>query len=296
MKSAVYFSETRPQFLILSVVLVFLATAMSHYYASINWMYTLLCFSGLILLHTSVNVLNDYSDYVSGVDFRTHRTPFNGGSGLLTSGKISPETTLKIGLISFGLALPIGGYFLFARGWFLLPLFLTGAFLTLCYTEWIAKSGYGLPELAAGLGLGALPVFGMFIIMSPEFKFSALYASIPSGILVTNLLFLNEFPDTEADKIAQRKTLPILLGHRRASQIYAFLTVMVYVWIAVGAALNVLPFYTLTTFLTFPLALKAVKVALRHHHLPEILPALAANVQMVILTQLLLGMSFVLAG
>ena len=194
MNLRIYFLVTRANFLVLSVVLVFLSASISLYFGSLHWGYVLLCLVGLVLLHTSVNVLNEYYDYRSGVDFKTKRTPFSGGSGSLTEGKISPRATLTLGLVSFALALPIGIYFVLIYGWGLLLLFLIGAFFVLCYTSWLTKLGYGIPELSAGLGLGTLPVIGMYVILSSEFRFSALYASIPSGILVTNLLLLNEIP------------------------------------------------------------------------------------------------------
>ncbi len=47
----------------------------------LSW--ALLALLGLLLAHVSVNVLNDYFDYRSGVDLKTQRTPFSGGSGIL---------------------------------------------------------------------------------------------------------------------------------------------------------------------------------------------------------------------
>ena len=104
------FLETRPQFLLLSPILVFLGMAMAMYQGSFSWVYFLLSVIGLTLLHTSVNVLNDYSDHKTGIDFKTKRTPFSGGSGFLTIGKVNPEAALKLGLGSFFLAVPIGVY------------------------------------------------------------------------------------------------------------------------------------------------------------------------------------------
>lgn len=295
MKLLLYIRETRPQFLVLSFVLIFLAMGMSIHYATVNWIYLILCLCGLVLLHISVNTINDYCDYRSGIDLQTRRTPFSGGSGLLTEGVISPGEALALGLGSFALAIPIGFFFLLVRGIYLLPLFIAGAGLVLLYTVWLTRIGFGIPEIAAGLGLGTLPVFGSFYIVTGQFHGGALFASIPSGLLVANLLFLNEFPDIAADAAAGRKTLPIILGLPAAARLYAVTTTIVYIWIVVGCLTQLMPLWTMLGFLTFPLARKAISIALNNPNLPDIIPALAANVQLILLIQILMGLGFIIA-
>ncbi|MCX7765556.1 MAG: prenyltransferase, partial [Candidatus Sumerlaeia bacterium] len=268
--------ETRPNFLILPIVLVILASAISYYYGTVNLLASGLALVGLLLLHISVNTLNEYFDYIWGVDQHTQRTPFSGGSGLLPAGKLAPSVALRLGIISFVLAVPVGGYFIFTRGWFLLPLFIAGAIIVLGYTPVLTKIGYGTAEISAGLGLGTLPVWGICLILNPQFSLPILYASIPSGFLVANLLFLNEFPDVEADKIAGRKTLPIQLGKRRAGFLYALTTSAVYIWLIIGAVIQLMPVSSLIALLTLPLAIKAIRIALTHKTNSELLPALGA--------------------
>lgn len=80
MRLKIWFLETRPQFLLLSVVLVLLGTAIARnegYFDGLKFILTTL---GLLLAHASVNILNDYFDYKSGIDLQTTRTPFSGGS------------------------------------------------------------------------------------------------------------------------------------------------------------------------------------------------------------------------
>ncbi|PJA27626.1 MAG: prenyltransferase [candidate division Zixibacteria bacterium CG_4_9_14_3_um_filter_46_8] len=290
------FLETRPQFLLLSPILVFLGMAMAMYQGSFSWVYFLLSVIGLTLLHTSVNVLNDYSDHKTGIDFKTKRTPFSGGSGFLTIGKVNPEAALKLGLGSFFLAVPIGVYFVIKEGWHLLPLFLVGSVFVLWYTSHLSKVGGGLSEISAGLGLGSLPVLGTFIIINGGFSWVALYASIPSGFLVCNLLLLNEFPDAEADKTGQRRTLPIVLGYKKAALVYSTLIVMAYLWVVIGVALGLMPAWALIALLTLPFGLRAISGALRFKSFEELIPAQGANILTVLLTQLLLGCGYIVAN
>jgi len=290
-----YFLETRPHFLILSLVLIILSTSMALYDGFFNLKYSLLAFLGLLLLHISVNTFNDYYDYKSGVDLKTKRTPFSGGSGFLTSGAISAKKTFWLATISFILAVSIGIYFILNKGWFLLPIFILGAMFVLFYTNFLAKLGLGISELSAGLGLGTLPVLGVYLILNQDFSFSVLFASIPSGILVCNLLLLNEIPDVDADKIGKRKTLPILLGKDRAARIYSGLTLLVYLWIILGVIIKIMPPFTLIALFTLPLASKAIKGSMAHTDMDKLLPAQGANVMIVLLTQFLLGIGYILA-
>ncbi len=289
------FLETRPQFLLLSPILVFLGFSIALYHGNYNGLYFALCLIGLSLLHTSVNTLNDYSDFVTGIDLKSKRTPFSGGSGLLPSGRLKPSAALALGLTSFILAIPIGVYFLLKLGPDILPLFLIGAFFVLLYTTFITRLGFALGEISAGLGLGTLPVIGVYFIMMGNFSYDALYASIPSGFLVFNLLLLNEFPDSEADLEGRRKTLPIVLGHKRAAMIYSTLVLLTYLWIIIGVLIRLMPFWTLLAILTMPIGLKAIRGSLTFKSLEDLIPAQGANVAIVLLIQLFMGIGYTVA-
>ena len=124
---------------------------------------------------------------------------------------------------------------------------------------------------------------------------TAIYASIPSGLLVANLLLLNEFPDAEADKKGDRKTLPITIGKKGAAVVYTALTIAVYLWIIAGVVLKLMPAWTLLACLTIPLALKAIAGSFKPGDMEKLIPALGANVMVVLVTQLLMGIGYLLS-
>jgi len=291
MKLKLWFLETRPSFLLLPVVVAFLGTCIAWYDGFVNIAYAFLAFMGLLFCHISVNVLNEYFDYKSGIDFETVKTPFSGGSGILPSALLNPKRVFWFGSASFLITIPIGIYFVVATGWLLLPILIIGAICILFYTPIITKLGW--PEWSPGLGLGTLPILGFYYIQTATYTWPAVVASIPSGMLVYNLLLLNEFPDTEADKKAGRKTLPILMGKTRASRVYSVLTVIVYLWIVGGVVAGMMPSFSLIVLLTLPFAVKAIKGALKYREM--IMPAMANNVLVVLLTQLLLGIGYILS-
>jgi len=288
----VWFLETRPSFLLLSVVLVFLGTCIAWYDGYFHLGHAVLACAGLLLAHISVNVLNEYFDYRSGVDLETRRTPFSGGSGILPAGLLKPRHVLWLGIVCFLLDIPIGIYFIMVKGWLLLPLLLVGVACIFLYTPLILKLRW--PEWAPGIGLGILPVLGAYFVQTVNYL-PAVIASIPSGILVHNLLLLNEFPDVEADRKGGKKTLPISIGKTGAGIVYSVLTVIVYLWIIGGVWAGQMPVFSLIALLTIPLAIKAIRGSLKHQDMTTLLPAMASNVGVVLLTQLLLGIGYILA-
>jgi 1,4-dihydroxy-2-naphthoate octaprenyltransferase len=289
----VWFLETRPQFLTLSVVLAFLGTAIAWYDGYFNLWHALLAGIGLVLTHASVNILNDYFDFRSGIDLATRRTPFSGGSGILPAGLLTPRQALWLGIIMLLLAVPIGIYFVVIRGWELLPLLIVAVFFILLYSPVILKRPW--PEWAAGAGLGALPVLGMYFAQVGAYTSVVAVACIPSAFLVHNLLLLNEMPDAEADTRASRRTLPIAIGKKRAAIFYSVVAVGVYVWIIAWVAARFMPVWTLLALLSLPLSVRAINGALHYDNPSRLIPGMAANVMSVLLTQLLIGIGYILA-
>ena len=294
MKFGLYLLETRPQFLILSVVLGLTGTCIAWYDGFFNIWEAVLATIGLILTHMSVNTLNDYFDYKSGIDKVTNITPFSGGSGMIRAGRLTQREVMWVGIVTLLLAVPVGGYFILTKGWLLLPLLIVAAFCVVLYSPLILKCHW--PEWSPGLGLGILPVLGMYFSQSGVYTWHALIASVPSGFLVHNLLLLNEFPDVEADKVNNRKTLPITLGGKGAAIFYTVVTLLVYVWVVGAVILKAMPVFTLLALLTLPIAIKAIRGSFHYNEMDKLVPAMASNVMVVLLTQVLIGIGYILAG
>ncbi|MFC1909829.1 prenyltransferase [Chloroflexota bacterium] len=293
MKIKLFLLETRPQFLILSLVISFLGISIAWHDGYLHWGHAILSAFGLLLAHTSVNVLNDYFDFRSGIDLATERTPFSGGSGMLPAGILKTKEVLWLGVGCFIAAMFIGIYFIIVTGWQLLPLLLVGGLCILLYTSFILKTKW--PEWSPGAGLGILPVIGTYFVQTGFYSWPMAVAAVPSAILVHNLLFLNEFPDTEADLKASRKTTPIVLGKNRASFIYAATDVFMYVWIIGSAVAGVMPLFTLLALLTAPLAIQAIRGAYNYSDKACLVNGMKNNVMVVLATQFLLGLGFILA-
>ena len=289
-----WFLEIRGPFLALSLVLAPIGTAIAWHDGSFNLGYFLLAWVGAILAHVGVNVFNEYFDYQSGLDFETQKTPFSGGSGVLTAGLIEPRRAYLLGATCLFIDAVIGIYFVIVQGWGLLPVILLGGLFAYFYTPYISRWRIG--EVAAGLGLGSLVVLGAYFVQTGQYTWEVIVASLAPGFLTANLLLLNELPDLEADRQVGRRNLVMALGRRRAAWLYTVLLVCTYLSIVLGVVFRLVPWPALVALLTVPLARKAIRGALQHYDdIPQLIPALGANVMTILVTDALLAVGYVLA-
>jgi len=282
--------ETRPQFLLLVPVCVFAGVAASLYMGySLNPLYFVLAFFGALFAHISVNVLNDYFDYRSGIDLKTQRTPFSGGSGMLPGALLGPKKVLLLGIGSLAVTVLIGIYFIFIYEWTILPIGLLGVALVLLYTPYITKLP-GITELVGpGLGFGLI-VLGTYFTQTGAYSVMAVVTTVIVGLFVANLLLLNEFPDVEADRSAGRRHIPIILSKRKAAWIYCSIMAIAYTLLIAVVIAEVLPLLALLGLATLPLGIKAIRGALKFHSdTGNLIPAMGMNVQIVLITPLLMS-------
>ncbi len=196
---------------------------------------------------------------------------------MLISGTLQAKDVYKFAMGSLIIGSSIGIYFAYTMGWMLLPLVAAAAVSIYFYTS--AFSHWYIGEIITGINFGPLMVLGGYFIMTGQYSYSALAAGVIPGILVGTLLFLNEFPDMEADKGVGRKNVVISLGLEKASKIYVALIAATYAWVLICVATSLLPYTALVTFITLPTALKATRGVLQDHgDIGKLIPAMGANV------------------
>jgi 1,4-dihydroxy-2-naphthoate octaprenyltransferase len=290
---APWLGVARAPFLLLPVTLVAAGAAAGAYSGAFGWPPTLLALVGLVLLHVAVNALNEASDMATGIDLRTTRTPFSGGSGTLPAGLLSVRATRVFAYTCAAIGGLIGGWFAMRLDPLFALLMAAGAASVLFYTEVFARAGVG--ELVAGLGLGALPVWGSAWVQGPAPGPAALWAGVPAFLMTFNLLLLNEFPDEEADRAGGRKNLVLLLGRKGAAVIYAAAAVLTPTAIVVAVALGALPVHALAATLPSLLLAKPLAWALGDTREPVPVAALGANVAWNLATNTVLALALAAA-
>jgi 1,4-dihydroxy-2-naphthoate octaprenyltransferase len=288
-----FLAVARAPFLLLPVTLVATGAAAAAWEGSFNLLHTLLALLGLVALHVAVNALNEASDWRTGIDLATERTPFSGGSGTLPAGHLSPRAAVGLGVGGAAVGLAVGAYFLVVIGGPLLPIVLLGALAVLTYTDLLARLYLG--ELFAGLGLGALPVAGSALVQDGSLGSAAVAAAVPAFFMTFNLLFLNEFPDQEADQAGGRRNLVLLFGRRGAALLYAAAALAVPLSLIAAVLRGALPPWALLALLPSLLLIGPLSWALGRPQEPVPVPALGANVAWNLLTNLLLATGLLLA-
>ena len=282
----------RPSFLILSVVCVFLgfSTAFSAE-ASINNSTALLILIGAISAHISVNTLNEYADYKSGLDFLTIKTAFSGGSGALPAQPTMAGAVLISGLVALTITIAIGIFFIHEHGIHILPIGLTGILLIIGYTPWLNRSPL-LCLFSPGLGFGILMVIGTHTLLSSSPTPLPWLISLIPFFLNNNLLLLNQYPDMNADQSIGRRTFPIVYGTHKSNLIYACFTLFAYSFVLILIIEGALPMLSVIALAPLALSLYALMGAWKHSaKIGQYPQYLAANVAAAILTPLLLGIS-----
>ncbi|MBN2404477.1 MAG: prenyltransferase [Coriobacteriia bacterium] len=288
--------ETRPQFLVLSLVLVAHGTALAAWQGSFNWWLTLLSSVALVLLQASVDVLNDWHDYHrSGIDHETPRTPFSGGSGMLPAGTMSPREALVLGIGTLVAGTAVGLYLALVAGPPLLIIGVIGVVSVVAYTPILTRIGLG--EAVTGLTLGALPVVGVYFLLTGRLDAVAWVSGIPAALLTYNLLLLNEFPDTEADTAGGRHHMVVLLGKRNASRLYAVIEAGAFIAIALGVAFGTFSPWALLGLGGGIFGVQAIRTTLTHYDSFEgLLPAQASNIIAVLATNALMAIGYMIAA
>ncbi len=284
----------RLHFIPLTIILVSLGAAIAAHEGFFRWDYFILAMIGSILVHFTVNVANDYYDYVDGIDLNTPRTPFSGGSGVLPSHLLKPRQAFWFATICLFLAMVIGFYFVMVRGWLLFPLLLVAGFSAYFYNVYLARWLVG--ELFAGLNFGPVLVLGSYYVQTGRYSWETLFASLAPGILTANLLFLNEFPDQEADQKGGRRHLVITMGKKSASMLFVAMLIASYLCIIIGVLTKIMPPVTLIGLMTLSFGWKTARGALKYYNdTRQLIPVLGSNVITILGTQALITIGYVIA-
>jgi len=296
-QSAAIFGPMRLPFLVLTPACVLLGAATAAWSGNeLNLFHIALVLIGAVSTHISVNALNEYDDFKSGLDLKTKPTPFSGGSKALPDNPDKAHIGLITGLITFAIVVLTGIYFIYVRGVWLLPLGALGLIIIATYTRWITKSPF-LCLIAPGLGFGPLMVMGTDFVLTGSYSWTAFFASMVPFFLVSDLLLLNQFPDVMADKGVGRKHLPIAIGRKASVKVYSFFLACAYITIVLGYITGTLPVEAFLAFLSIIIAIPTVKgVAKYANDIPGLIPYMGRNVIINIATPVLLAVGLFIGG
>ena len=283
----------RIRFLLASVIAVFLGLAISWWQTStFNIGFAALTLAGVMALHASVDLLNDYWDYKRSIDTETKRTTFSGGTGVLPEGLLKPSDVYMAGVVMLIVGALIGAYFVYERG-ITIAIILGFAIISIYfYSTRIVDSGLGEVFVAIK---GSMIVLGTCYVQTQHITAEPILGGIVSGVLSSTVLFVNSFPDYEADKSHGRKTLVILLGRPKAASSAWIFPAISHGIIVIAVALHFFPTVSLITLATIPISIRSCKaLKQKFDQLQEFVPIMKSFVSYSRITGSLLVVSFVI--
>ncbi len=273
---SVWLRVIRVRFLLASVIAVSVALALNWWQnSSIGIFEAILTFAGVMALHASVDLLNDFWDFKRGIDTKTVRTKMSGGTGVLPEGLLKPSAVYRAGIAFLVIGSAIGAYFVITDG-IIVAVILGFAILSIYfYSTKIVDSGLGEFFVAVK---GCMIVIGTFFIQSGEISAESILAGIVVGSLSSLVLFIASFPDHDADKSKGRRTLVIVVGKKRAAKLFWIFPIVSYSAIIVGVATSMFPIFSLITLFSFPLMIKSGMGLYRNYdHIKDLVPYMSST-------------------
>jgi 1,4-dihydroxy-2-naphthoate octaprenyltransferase len=215
---------------------------------------------GYVVLHAISNLSNDYFGARRGHD--TDDSPRRRYTvHPLLSGAVSSRLLVRGLLVLAVIAAAIGVYFVRLRGWPAVWLVVAGALLLWAYDAAPrALKELGLGEIAAFVVWGPLMIAGGYYVITGHASSDALLASIPYGLGVMSILVGKHIDQRMFDASKHQRTLPVLLGERRARGLNRASVIAMYVVIVAGIALGAITPFALVVLFAAPRALRAVRV------------------------------------
>ncbi len=253
--------------------------------------YALLTYFGIMCLHISVDLLNDYSDFKRGIDTNTKRTRYSGGTGVIPENLISPRLIYCVGVVFLILGGLTGLYFVTIKGIVILILLSFAIISIYFYSTNIVNAGLG--ELFVAIK-GCMIVMGSYYIQSDTIDLTSVFVGIIIGLLSAVVLLVTSFPDYEADKKSGRRTLVILSGKQNSVKIVAGLIIATCGMIIGGAIFNVIPVFSTIGLLSIPFAVKAIHKLKRFNEPSQLVSSMANSIIYSRICGLLLTISFII--
>jgi 1,4-dihydroxy-2-naphthoate polyprenyltransferase len=247
---------SRPKTLPAAAAPVFVGTAVAYSADSQNLLAASIALICSLLIQIGTNFVNDLYDFLKGTDDENRVGP----TRALAAGWIT-QAQMKFAIyLTFGVTFLLGLFLVYHAGWIILLVGILSMLSGYAYTAGPYPLAYnGLGDIFVFVFFGMIATVGTYYVQALHFSEFALLASVPVGLLITNILVVNNYRDAEEDKKKNKKTLTVLLGKPFARFQYSasFLIsymIPIYIFYTFDASI-----YILLPFFSIPLAVKLIK-------------------------------------
>jgi len=212
-----------------------------------------LAFFGVILFHLAGNLIDEYHDFVNGVDVKEKTGPRR----LIVEGIFKPKTVLYYGYTLLFLGIVVGIWLFLNTGWPLLIIGCIGVISAALYYKFkYVALGDLLIFICFGLSIG----LGMVYVMTGLLLWKSLLVVAPTGLLVVAILHANNTRDMIQDQAAGIRTRAMDLGLEGAQIVYQTLLLVAFLVIAIAVMIDVISPLSFLVLLSFPLVIKNIKL------------------------------------
>ena len=291
---SVWLRVIRVRFLLASIIAVSAGLAITWWNtSSITIFDAILTICGVLALHASVDLLNDYWDFKRGIDTTTHRTKMSGGSGVLPEGLLKPAQVYAAGITFLIIGTVIGIYFVATDG-IVIGIILAFAVISIYfYSTKIVD--WGLAEVFVAIK-GSMIVMGTYFVQTSQITEQSVLGGIVIGVLSSLVLFITSFPDHDADKAKGRKTLVINLGKQKACTILWIFPAITYGITIIAVVFEIFPVFCLIILSTVPLIIKSgQKLKQNYDKLTNLIPVMSSTLYFSRITGVLLVVGFLVS-
>jgi 1,4-dihydroxy-2-naphthoate octaprenyltransferase len=290
---SIWFKAARAPFLVVSLLPSILGGIMAYYHQSFDWTIFIMATIGIVMAHSAADFIDDYYDYINGnlgnKEQQFHDSP-------LIDGKVTTRQVLIAAGICMLIAVGAGIYLLMEVGLPVLYLMAAGAFIVFFYTAPPVRLNYrGLGETALFFAFGPMIVFGMYYVLTSQFSWEPILASIPLGIFTMNVGIVSNIFDHDDDVKSGKRCIPVRFGQPVTVQIIRVVTVIAYGAILLGTVLGILPLWTLLGLLTAPLGWAVVRMSAKFSDTTFYTPAMTRAIALSSVMSIVLTLAYVLA-
>lgn len=268
----VWWDGVRPAYLPLSIMPVLLGTTLAWTqsittktpFGHLRFTHFVATLLAIVLLQIGAHLINDYYDYVRGID--TSNT--FGPGGLIQQGFVQPTRVLMLSIVALCIGTLIGAVVAISGGMYVLLFGVIGVLCAYLYSATARSlSSIALGEVVSFLIFGPLITLGTYLVQintpSRSQLLSVLLYSIALGFFATAIIHVNNMRDAESDEQAHKHTLATLLGMRMSRTLFFLLILGAYIIVIALGIPRTTPHLTLITLWTLPLLLVTLTGMLR---------------------------------
>jgi 1,4-dihydroxy-2-naphthoate octaprenyltransferase len=292
-----YIKAVRAPFLAGSLIPVIIGACLAFTEGYFSLYKSFLALLGVASIHLAANLLNDYYDASGSDPINLRVTPYSGGSRVIQDGDLRAATVLGMSILFLALALASAVCLIRAGRFLVIPLGMLGIFAGWSYSApplQLMARGWG--EAIIFFAFGPLVTEGAYYVNTGSLSLESFAIGFPQGFLITGVIWINQFPDYQADREAGKKNLVVRLGPAISRYFYCLIMILSFISVILLVGLFKMHYLIMLAFISFPFALRAMGIVWREYLSRDyIIPAQALTIQVIIAQGLLLSFGLFLS-